>query len=76
MPETFSRDDLLFIVSAANIIGHMEAQGIITVEDDEELTDFAIRAYKEFCGEPWENENWFDWIFWRARETYKNQEED
>ena len=69
MPETYTKDDVLFFVTAANIIGQMEANDeLIYVEDDEALTDFLIEEYKTFIDMDGYG-YWPEYIEDRAREV-------
>lgn len=64
-----SEYELLCIVSGANIAGHMEREGSIYIETDEELLGFLSReleAYKES-----EKTNWFTWIADALLRDYK-----
>ena len=64
----YSHDELIDIVSAANISGCMEHAGRIVVCDDEELLNMIIRElgkYNEAADVTMENGNglnWYDWI--------------
>lgn len=62
----YSHDELIDIVSAANIAGHMESAGKIAVSDDEELLNFITR-YLDLYAEKYSKDgcdtgNWYDWI--------------
>ena len=62
----FYHDEMIDIVSAANISGHMESSGKIAISDDEELLNFITRnldAYKDQHDNGGEDTgNWYDWI--------------
>lgn len=55
--------ELVDIVSAANIAGHMEHAGTICLPDDEELLYEIQREYEKYCAADIpDDENWYDWI--------------
>lgn len=64
----YSHDELIDIVSAANISGLMEHAGRIIICDDEELLNMITRElgkYNEAADVTMENSNglnWYDWI--------------
>jgi hypothetical protein len=58
---TYSKDDLVSIVTGANIAGYMEQRGEITVNDDEELTEFLTSQYELYRSEH-SDEDWFEFI--------------
>jgi len=62
----YSHDELVDIVSAANIAGHMENASKIGVYDDEELLNFITRQLALYAERDSENGvdtgNWYDWI--------------
>ena len=70
MPDNYTRDDILFFVTGANIIGQMEASGeLIFVQEDETLADFLIEEYKTFI-EMDGYGYWPEYIEDRAREVF------
>ena len=70
MPRTYTKTDLVFLVSGADIVGQMEASGApIYVETDEELTDFLIEEYENYFAME-DFPSWFDYIEARAREVF------
>lgn len=62
----YSHDELIDIVSAANIAGHMENAGKIGVDDDEELLNFITRNLdlysKRYSEDGCDTGNWYDRI--------------
>ena len=59
----YSHDDLCFIVSAANLAGSYEADGMLTLGSDEQLTDFILQKYKEYVDIPSDEQpDWFCYI--------------
>ena len=68
----YTHDELIDMVSAANIAGHMEHAGRIVVCDDEELLNTITQELENYksaidtaMGEMASNEelfNWYDWI--------------
>lgn len=73
MLKTLHNEELLDIVSAANIAGHMEHAGTIELTDDEELMLFIEKQmplYAEYSDDLMERYiddsrmwgNWYDWI--------------
>lgn len=65
----YTHDELVDIVSAANISGNMEHAGRIDISDDEDLLGVIEKEYAKWrksCGVTMENSNgvtwWYDWI--------------
>ena len=48
MDGTYTRDDLSFFVSAANIAGALEALEIIAIISDDELLEFIEHQYEHY----------------------------
>lgn len=62
-------DELVCVVAAANIAGHMEANEKIVFETDEELLYFIrveLEKYEKHCSsvrdEDWSQDDWYTWI--------------
>ena len=49
----FKFDDLEFIVTAANIAGYLEAEGIIFIESNTVLTQFILARYLKYRDSEW-----------------------
>ena len=65
----YNHDDLVFIVTAANIAGQLESARYIVLDSDEELTDFITAQYDLYttaveCAylDDTEYPIWSDWI--------------
>ena len=71
--------DLYLAVIVANIAGHLEAEEVIEVPDDEELTETVCQIVNEFRNDDLlqETSDMFDYSDKRLREIYgENEEED
>lgn len=55
-------DDLEFIVCAANIAGYLEAQEIIYVDSDMDLTEFILNKFKYWRDEEWTDASFNEYI--------------
>lgn len=49
----FHSDDLKFIVAAASIAGYLEAEDIICIENDRQLTTFILEKYMDYRKKEW-----------------------
>ena len=58
----FKFDDLEFIVSAANIAGYLEAEEIIFIESDMQLTQFILDRYLKYRGAEWMSVSFFSYM--------------
>lgn len=55
-------DDIEFIVSAANIAGHLESKKEIVLDSDQQLTEFILNNYKHWCKEECKNVSFEEYI--------------
>lgn len=76
---TFSWEETIDMVTAANIAGYMERSGKIALSDDEELASFIIKQLGMFADATYEWEAkhpgddsplWHDWIEEKLKEEY------
>ena len=56
----FKFDDLEFIVSAANIAGYLEAEGIIFIESNSMLAQFILDRYLKYRDSEWVSVSFFN----------------
>lgn len=70
--------DLYLAVIVANIAGHLEAEEVIEVSDDEELTETVCQIVNEFRNDNLlqETSDMFDYADKRLREIYGEDEEE
>ena len=70
--------DLYLAVIVANIAGHLEAEEVIEVPDDEELTETVCQIVNEFRNDDLlqETSDMFDYADKRLREIYGEDEEE
>lgn len=76
----YSYNDMIDIVTAANMAGYMEHTGVISLSDDEELYLFIqkeLNRYADSVDSVMENcadYNWHDWIDAALRKEYGTEE--
>ena len=58
----FKFDDLEFIVTAANIAGYLEAEGIIFIESDTALTQFILDRYLKYRDSEWMSVSFYSYM--------------
>ena len=66
----YNEDDLVFIVSAANIAGFLEMDEQSTASDDEDLKDFIVSAYIKWQAMGYDQPPWIDYITDALRAEY------
>lgn len=72
----FKFDDLEFIVTAANIAGYLEAEEIIVIDSDTQLTQFILDRYLKYRDNEWMSVSYHSYMRDQLIDKFKNKEGD